>query len=66
VARTVFDAIKEGNWNFELEESNKPSPATAALPGTREKLTILAARLREGLPLWNPEDRRTYDDSTAD
>ncbi|MFO0884231.1 MAG: hypothetical protein U0894_08595 [Pirellulales bacterium] len=44
-----FDAIKEKiNWNFELEESNKPNPATAALPGTREKLTILATRLREG------------------
>ncbi len=63
MARSVFDAIKEGNWNFELDDSSRPCPATGAMPGTQEKLDILAARLREGLPLWNPEDRRTYDDN---
>ncbi len=66
MARTVFDAIKEGNWDFELEDSDKPNPATGALPGTQEKLNILASRLREGLPLWNPEDRRSYDDTNVD
>ncbi len=66
MARSVFDAIKEGNWNFELEESHRPCPATDSMPGTQEKLDILAARLREGMPLWNPEDRRTYDDNNRE
>ena len=40
--------------------------ATAALPGTAEKLDVLAERLRQGLPLWHPADRMSYDDNADD
>jgi hypothetical protein len=30
---------------------------TDAMPGTKEKLSVLAERVEEGLPLWHPEDR---------
>ena len=67
--RSVLDAIKQGLWNFDLteEESKKldVSP-TAALPGSREKLNILADRARLGLPLWHPSDRLSYDEATDD
>ena len=35
--------------------------ATKAMPGTDEKLVVMTERVRQGLPLWHPEDRRTYD-----
>ena len=35
---------------------------TAAMPGTNEKLNVLAERLRQGLPLWHPADRLSYDE----
>jgi hypothetical protein len=35
---------------------------TGALPGTAEKLDVLAERLRLGLPLWHPEDRLSYEE----
>ena len=64
VPRSVIEAIKQGDWNF---EPGGPEPvnlkATAALPGTVEKLDVLADRLRQGLPLWHPRDRLTYDES---
>ena len=35
------------------------------MPGTAEKLDVLAERLQQGLPLWHPSDRRSYDDQVA-
>jgi hypothetical protein len=32
------------------------------MPGTDEKLEVLAARIRAGLPLWHRGDRTDYDD----
>jgi hypothetical protein len=32
------------------------------MPGTNEKLSVLAARVEAGLPLWNHNDRTEYDD----
>ena len=62
--RSVLDAIKMGIWDFEPEQSEiSEYEATKALPGTGEKLGILADRVEQGLPLWHPGDRRTYDDS---
>ena len=62
--RSLLEAIKVGEWNFEpLSESSKDASATTAMPGTTEKLDIMAERLRQGLPLWHPRDRMTYDDS---
>ncbi|HZL90915.1 MAG TPA: hypothetical protein VFB96_21295 [Pirellulaceae bacterium] len=62
--RSVLDAIRQGIWNFEPGDQEKPeTPPTTALPGSREKLDILADRLRQGLPLWHPSDRLSFDDA---
>jgi len=64
VPRSVLDAIRQGIWNFEPGDQEKPeTPPTTALPGSREKLDILADRLRQGLPLWHPSDRLSFDDA---
>ncbi|MBW8883985.1 MAG: hypothetical protein JF612_04240 [Planctomycetia bacterium] len=61
--RSVIEAIKQGDWNFEPGGQEPVSlKATAALPGTNEKLDVLADRLKQGLPLWHPRDRLTYDE----
>lgn len=59
----VLDAIKLGEWDFEpnkVDDSN--FDPTGAMPGTNEKLSVLAARVQAGLPLWNGNDRIEYDD----
>jgi hypothetical protein len=58
VPKSVLEAIKMGIWDFEPTEleAAKFDPADA-MPGTREKLTVLAERARRGLPLWNANDR---------
>jgi hypothetical protein len=66
VPRSVLEAIKQGEWNFEPSTDENNEQATHALPGTTEKLDVLAERLRQGLPLWNSSDRRTYDDRDSD
>lgn len=61
---SVLEAIRQGQWDFEPQdmESNE-FDSTAALPGSTEKIDALAERAREGLPLWHPGDRRSYDDT---
>ncbi len=61
--QSVLDAIKSGNWKFEPQEFMAVNNfnSTSALPGTDQKLEVLAERIRNGLPLWHPEDRLTYD-----
>ena len=62
--QSVLEAIRAGIWNFEPDELEVDKfEATKALPGTDEKLDILALRVEKGLPLWHPGDRRTYDDN---
>jgi len=62
--KNVLDAIRDGDWFFEPDEVDpRLYPATAAIPGTDEKLEVLAARVRAGLPLWHKSDRPDYDDS---
>ena len=57
--RSVLDAIKLGYWDFEPEEVMQDDyAATNSLPGSNQKLDVLSARVRQGLPLWHPEDRR--------
>lgn len=67
VPTSILDAIKLGLWDFEPpkvdDESFNP---TRALPGSDEKLAILADRLRLGLPLWHPSDSRCFADLTGD
>ena len=63
--RNVLDAIQDGDWLFEPEEVDpKLYPATTAIPGTGEKLEVLAARVRAGLPLWHKADRCDYEEPT--
>jgi hypothetical protein len=62
VSKSVLDAIREGDWYFEPEDVDcSRFCATHAIPGTREKLDVLAARARAGLPLWHHEDRADYE-----
>ncbi len=54
---SILDAIKLGLWDFEPREMDQQQyRATRALPGTREKIDVLADRARQGLPLWHPSD----------
>ena len=64
--QSVLEAIKSGDWNFEPRESvaTKTFSSTSALPGSEQKLRVLADRIRMGLPLWHPQDRLTYDPGT--
>jgi hypothetical protein len=58
VHRSVLDAVKEGEWDFEPQEVDSDEfDASDAMPGTREKLAVLADRIASGLPLWNNGDR---------
>ena len=64
---SVLEAIREGIWDYEPNTADRRDYAsTKALPGSVEKLDILAKRIKEGLPLWHPDDRQTYDDVDAD
>ncbi len=56
--KSVLEAIKMGIWDFEPAEVEFDKfDASDAMPGTREKLVILAERARKGLPLWHAFDR---------
>ena len=67
VPDSVIDAIRQGIWDFEPDEKvGKEFECTDALPGSSKKLTVLAARLSQGKPLWHPEDRLTYGDHLPD
>ncbi len=60
--RSVLEAIRNGEWNYEPElQASEGVEATRALPGTSEKLDVLADRLRQGMPLWHPRDRIDYE-----
>ena len=60
--KSVLDAIKLGQWDFGPSESaGERHCPTDAMPGTREKLRVLAERIRAGLPLWHPHDRDDLD-----
>ena len=60
---SVLEAIKLGIWDYEPEDCKQTAyKATRALPGTGEKLEVMAQRVRRVLPLWHPHDRMTYDD----
>ena len=62
---SVLDAIKLGIWDFEPETvKSNDYDSTSAMPGTKQKLDILADRIRAGMPLWHPSDRSEYDDPT--
>lgn len=63
---SVIEAVKMGMWDYEPQlERVGHLKSTEALPGSTEKLEILAERLRSGLPLWHPSDRLSYEDDSA-
>jgi hypothetical protein len=64
VPQSVLEAIRMGQWDFDPGAAATAAPVrpTGAMPGTSEKLDVLAERLRLGLPLWHPRDRMSYDD----
>ena len=56
--KSVLEAIKLGLWDFEPSEVEfSQFDASDAMPGTTEKLHMLAERVRRGLPLWHVSDR---------
>lgn len=64
--KNVLDAIREGDWFFEPKEVDaRQYQATSAVPGTQEKLAVLAERARAGLPLWHQADRVDYEEPSA-
>jgi hypothetical protein len=64
VPESVLEAIKQGIWNYEPPQVDRGQfRSTQAVPGSEEKLAILAERVRMGLPLWHPSDRNHSIDS---
>ncbi len=65
--KNVLDAIREGDWFFEPTDVEPAGfQPTSAIPGTEEKLAILAKRASSGLPLWHEADRLNYDEPGAE
>lgn len=63
MSKSVLEAIKQGEWSYEPESvTEEHFNSTLAMPGTNEKLSVLAARVEAGLPLWHGHDRTEYDD----
>ncbi len=51
-----------GQWDFEPNDVRSECfDSTEALPGSSEKVAILAERIRRGLPLWHRQDRQDFD-----
>ena len=64
--RNVFDAIMEcGHDEDFIPEESDQFLATEAPAGSREKIEVLAERVRRGLPLWHPSDRCDYSGLTG-
>ena len=60
---SVLEAIKLGLWDYEPEKvPDAEFDPTRAMPGTDEKLAVLAERLERGLPLWHSFDKQDFDD----
>ncbi len=61
--RSVLEAIKEGEWSYEPECVDEECfQSTSAIPGSIEKLSVMAARIEAGLPLWHGHDKMHYND----
>ncbi len=61
---SVLDAIRQGQWDFEPQNvDSEEYNSTGALPGSNAKIDTLAERALQGLPLWHPSDRQSYDDT---
>jgi hypothetical protein len=55
---SILEAIRQGIWDYEPpQRGGGEFGSTQAVPGSDEKLAVLAERIRQGLPLWHPADR---------
>jgi hypothetical protein len=64
--RNVFEAItKYGHDEDFVPNVSDEFMPTDAPAGSREKLDVLADRVRRGQPLWHPEDRPDYSGLTG-
>lgn len=64
--RNVFDAIlKYGHDEDFVPVADLEFEPTTAPAGSREKLDVLADRVKRGQPLWHPEDRPDYSGLTG-
>ena len=64
--RNVFDAIVEFGHDEDFSPKvNHEFVPTEAPAGSAEKLDVLARRIREGVPLWHPDDRADYSGLTG-
>lgn len=63
--KSVLEAIKMGFWDYEPPgvEFGK-FDAADAMPGTKDKLSVLAERVENGLPLWHEDDRDDVEDAS--
>jgi hypothetical protein len=62
VPKSVLEAIKLGQWDFEPPEADPAEfEAADAMPGTKEKLLVMAERVQRGLPIWHEADREEID-----
>ncbi len=67
VPNSVIEAIQLGIWDYEPDSAGREDfLETDALPGTDEKLSILADRLSQGKPLWHPNDRLNFIELSVD
>ncbi len=58
MVKSVLEAIQVGLWDFEPAQTPESQfDSTDAMPGTEEKVRVLALRLCAGLPLWHAADR---------
>ena len=64
--RNVFEAILQCGHDEDFAPRESESFASTAAPaGSPEKLSVLARRIEQGLPLWHPEDRSDYSGLTG-
>lgn len=64
--RNVFEAIEQfGHDEDFAPREDEEFDATDAPAGSAAKLSALARRVEEGLPLWHPEDRHDYSGLTG-
>jgi hypothetical protein len=64
--KNVFEAIlKYGHDEDFAPKQDEAFKATQAPAGTREKLEVLADRVRRGQPLWHDDDRADYSGLTG-
>ena len=57
MANSILEAVKMGLWDFQPHTVDyRELEASDTMPGTREKLDILAEHLRRDSPKWHSDD----------